>query len=159
MKYYDIFVRNAFGNYRDILKEVSYSPVMAGMLSYHGSRSTASVYEYERTVEFADENYAREIMQLFTTGLFVLNDDGTGKVGEDGLPLRVYTNSDIEEYARVWTGFVSQHARGNAEIRYDNNRIDPMRILEGHRDKFPKMGLNRVYIGDGTFACSRCRPY
>ncbi|CAK0869087.1 unnamed protein product [Prorocentrum cordatum] len=57
--YYDIFVRNAFGNYRDVLREVTYSPVMGSYLSFKGSKSQDS------SAAFPDENYAREIMQLF----------------------------------------------------------------------------------------------
>lgn len=133
LQYYDIFVRNAFGNYRDILQEVSYSPLMADMLTYFEGRSTAYVFEQEGNVEFADENYAREIMQLFTTGLVRLNGDGTTVRDGNGLPIRVYTNDEIrmcegqlffdkfshsscfpfvEEYARAWTGFSTQQPRG-----------------------------------------------
>lgn len=64
LHYYDIFVRNAFGNYRDILKEVSYSPMMAEMLSFLESRSAAYVLRKEGRVSRPDENYAREIMQV-----------------------------------------------------------------------------------------------
>jgi len=60
LNYYDIFVRNAFGNYFDILKEVSYSPHMAEMLTYLKIQSTAYVFEKCNIVAFADENYARE---------------------------------------------------------------------------------------------------
>ena len=62
--YYDIFVRHAFGNYRDILKEVSYSPAMAKMLSYHRNKSAAYNWELWKQMNFADENFAREIMQV-----------------------------------------------------------------------------------------------
>lgn len=60
----DIFVRNAFGNYFDILKEVSYSPMMAEMLSYRDSKSKPYVFKTTGNVAFPDENYAREIMQV-----------------------------------------------------------------------------------------------
>lgn len=60
VSYYDIFVRNAFGNYRDILKEVSYSPLMGDMLTYIGGRSTSVVLEEEGNLQFPDENFARE---------------------------------------------------------------------------------------------------
>jgi uncharacterized protein (DUF1800 family) len=66
--YYDSFVRNAFGNYRDILREVSYNPLMAKNLSFLGSKSSACVLESYRSVAQADENFAREIMQLFSIG-------------------------------------------------------------------------------------------
>ena len=64
MAYYDIFVRHAFGNYRDIMKAVSYSPGMAKMLTYHQNKAAAYTWELIRKVNYADENYAREIMQV-----------------------------------------------------------------------------------------------
>ncbi|CAB9513783.1 Protein of unknown function (DUF1800) [Seminavis robusta] len=66
LAFYDIMVRNAFGNYRDVLKETSYSAMMAHMLTYEGGRSTAAVWSREGTLAFADENYAREVMQPST---------------------------------------------------------------------------------------------
>lgn len=126
VNYYDIFVRNAFGNYGDILKEVSYSPMMAEMLTYLESKSTSYVLESASLLQYPDENYAREIMQLFTVGLYKLNLDGT-HVLKDGEPIPTYDNKDIEEYARVWTGFYQQGLRGNIE-RGHRNRLDPMRV-------------------------------
>jgi uncharacterized protein (DUF1800 family) len=97
-------IRNAFGNYRDVLKEVSYSPMMAIMLSYHSGQSTASVYARTGNIEFADENYAREIMQLFTTGLFQLNQNGTQLLLEkdEARQQLVYTNDDIGKTITVF---------------------------------------------------------
>ncbi len=59
--YYDIFVRNAFGNYRDILREISYNPLMAENLSFLKSKSSAYLWETNVKAQ-ADENFAREIM-------------------------------------------------------------------------------------------------
>ena len=64
LTYYDIFTKNAFGNYRDVLKEISYSPLMAENLSFLQSKSAAYMWEHLDKVAFADENFAREIMQL-----------------------------------------------------------------------------------------------
>jgi hypothetical protein len=152
--FYDIFVRNAFGNYRRILKEVSYSPVMAEMLTFYGSKSTDYTWRTNGNVEYADENYAREIMQLFSIGMFRLNFDGTYVKGIENAPILAYTNEDIVEYARVWTGFEGSTLRGNIESIYLSNKIDPMRINMEYRDIFPKMGLNRNYIGDGKPLCA-----
>jgi hypothetical protein len=118
-----------------------------------GGRSTAYVWEVEGNLEYADENYAREVMQLFTTGLFRLNKDGTEVLDSEGVHQRVYTNDDIEEYARVWTGFLAQRKRGNAEVLWENP-IDPMFINVEYRDRFPKMGLDHKYIGDRYPICS-----
>lgn len=71
--------------------------MMADMLTFYEGRSTAFVFEEEGNIEFADENFAREVCQLFTTGLFSLNQDGTKVIGSDGLPVRVYTNDEIRK--------------------------------------------------------------
>jgi hypothetical protein len=93
-------------------------------------------------------------MQLFTTGAFSkLHRNGTAILNDKRGPERVYSNDDIEEYARAWTGFVSHATRGNSEIVW-TNRIDPMRVDEDLRDRLPKMGLDRTYIGDGYPLCS-----
>jgi hypothetical protein len=97
LHYYDIFVRHAFGNYRDVLREVSYSPVMGDYLSYTGSHS----FQYRDREIFPDENYAREIMQLFTVGLYKLKRDGTVVLGVDNKPVESYTNDDISECSFV----------------------------------------------------------
>ena len=155
LAYYDIFVRNAFGNYRDILREVAYSPMMGRMLTYYGSKSTEYTWQTEGSIQYADENFAREIMQLFSIGLVKLNIDGTPIKDGAGNPINTYTNDDITEYARAWTGFVQQGPRGNFEEREQgNNSIDPMKINIKWRDHQPKMGLDGKYIGDGYPLCS-----
>ena len=98
--WFDIFVRNAFTDYGKLLKEVSYAPAMGAMLTYHGSKSK----DYDGT--FPDENFAREIMQLFSVGLWVLNEDGTrvtttdGTTDEGGDYIPTYDNADIMNFAR-----------------------------------------------------------
>ena len=72
LNYHDIFVRNAFGNWKDILREVAYSPIMAMNLSYLGSKSMAYVRATQNQLSFADENFAREvsIWQILSAALF-----------------------------------------------------------------------------------------
>lgn len=74
------------------------------MLTYRDNKSTDYLFRVRGRVEFADENYAREIMQLFTIGLVMLNNDGTTKQDANGEPIPTYSNNEITEYARVWTG-------------------------------------------------------
>ena len=107
---------------------------MAEHLSYLAGKSHSYVYEREnKRVSRADENYAREVMQLFTIGLTKLNDDGTPIVDpETGKAVETYTNEDIESFARAWTGFDRTSVRGNyEEVRRgtSDNRLDPMRII------------------------------
>jgi len=146
-------VRNAFGSYRDILREVSYSPMMSKMLTYYESKSSEYMWKMEGSMQYADENYARELMQLFTVGLVKLNQDGT-PILEEETPIHTYDNDDITEYARVWTGFTRQGPRGNVEeIGNTGNSIDPMKIRVEWRDQFPKLGLDGKYVGDTYPLC------
>jgi len=152
--YYDIFVKHAFGNLLDILRDVSYSPVMGQMLGHVGSRSGAYIWRRESQVSFADENYAREVMQLFSVGLIMLNLDGTPITDTDGNVIETYSNVDITSYAKAWTGFNYQLPRGNIEDRGTNaNRLDPMRLIADYRDPFPKTDLNNGFIGDKYPLC------
>lgn len=155
VSYYDIFVRHAFGNYRDILQEISYSPLQAEHLTFLASKSHAYIFQDEdKRVSSADENFAREIMQLFTTGLDILNPDGTPKLDENGSPMQVYDNDDIMSFARGWTGFQRYSARGNIESHDNSNRLDPMYIVQDWRDRFPKTDLTGGYIGDKYPLCT-----
>ncbi len=101
--FYDIFVRHAFGNYLDVLREVSFHPVMGRYLSHVGNAKAQPEIN-----QFPDENYARELMQLFTIGLWQLHPDGTRQllIGE---PIPTYSNSEITQLARVFTGFWFSH--------------------------------------------------
>ncbi len=97
--YMDILISNAFGNYRDILEQVTYSPAMAAYLTY-----LYNVRENMEDGRVPDENYAREIMQLFTIGLVELRMDGTVVTDNEGRPIETYDNSDVTGLARVFTG-------------------------------------------------------
>ena len=99
-----------------------------------------------------DENFAREIMQLFSMGLTQINMDGSNKLDINGNTILSYSNEDIMSLSRVWTGFDLQLRRGNYEG--NNNRIDPLRIIPEWRDKFPKTETTEGYIGDRYPLCS-----
>ena len=158
LHYYDIMVRNAFGNYKDILREVVYSPMMSETLTYYQSKSTDYVWERKKQHQYPDENFARELFQLFTIGLVEINADGTYRLDEEGKTIRTYSNADIMEYARAWTGFDRQNPRGNVEERSDfANSIDPMTIQINWRDHLPKL-VQEKYIGDGYGLCSDLPP-
>lgn len=97
--FYDIMSRNAFGNYRDLLREVSLHPCMGFYLSHLNNPKT----DPENNTR-PDENYAREIMQLFSIGLYELNQDGTRKKDAEGNDIPTYGQSEIKEMAKIWTG-------------------------------------------------------
>ncbi len=97
--FYDIFVRNAFGNYRDVLREVAFHPVMGRYLSHLGNQKSRPEIN-----QYPDENFAREVQQLFSIGLWELNPDGTRKQDANGQPIPTYSNAQITEFARIFTG-------------------------------------------------------
>ncbi len=83
----------------------AYSPMMGDMLTFHQSKSTEYVWMTQREYTYPDENFAREIMQLFTMGTKLLNNDGTSVLDSDGNEISVYSNVNIVEFSRAWTGF------------------------------------------------------
>jgi len=101
--FYDILIRNALGNYKDVLMEVSYDPNMALYLSHLNNPKTNDELGIK-----PDENYAREIMQLFSIGLYELNLDGSRKLDAEGNWIPTYDNTDIQELAKVFTGLKGQ---------------------------------------------------
>ena len=97
--YMDIMAAGAFGNFRQLLENVTYSPTMAIYLTYLQNQKA----DEDREV-VPDENYAREIMQLFTIGLLELNENGEVRLDGNGQPIETYDNVDVTELAKVFTG-------------------------------------------------------
>jgi uncharacterized protein (DUF1800 family) len=98
-EYWDILNRQAFGNFRDLLQDITLNPAMGTFLNTRGNRRADPA-----TGRVPDENYAREVMQLFTIGLFELNPDGTQKL-VNGNPVETFTSADVSGLARVFTGY------------------------------------------------------
>ncbi|MDZ7921291.1 DUF1800 domain-containing protein [Rhodoferax sp.] len=98
--YWDTLARYALGNFRELLEEVTLNPAMGHYLNTKGNQK-----ENAATGRVPDENYAREVMQLFTIGLVQLNPDGSEKTGANGQRLETYTQSDVTHLARVFTGY------------------------------------------------------
>lgn len=90
--------RNAFGNYRTLLREVTVSPTMGKFLDGAYSKKASATSS-------PNENYPRELMQLFTIGLWDLNQDGTVKLNGQGQPTPTYTQDTVREHARALTGW------------------------------------------------------
>ena len=97
--YLDVLWDNAFGNFRDVLEGISTNAAMGLYLTFLGNSKANPA-----TGSIPDENYARELMQLFTIGLTMLNMDGT-QVLSGGNPVPSYTQADVSQAARVWTGY------------------------------------------------------
>lgn len=126
--YYDVLVKNAFGNYRDLLFEVATHPVMGNYLSMMGSAK-----ENPSTGALPDENFARELMQLFTLGLYKLNMDGSTVVDNNtGRPIPSYTQNDVQELARALTGWKSS----------DVDFVEPMQVINKLHDSGEKKILD-----------------
>ncbi len=103
--YYDMLGNDAFGNFRQLLQDVTLSPMMGQFLSMLGNNKGNATTD-------PDENYAREVMQLFTIGLWKLNDDGSQQLA-NGQPIPTYSNTDVMGLAAVFTGF-SWNIPGNS---------------------------------------------
>jgi uncharacterized protein (DUF1800 family) len=98
--YYDMLGRNANANFRTLIEDVTRHPIMGLYLSH-----LANQKEDAATGRMPDQNFAREVLQLFSIGLYELNADGTNKIGANGKPIETYTQADIEGLAKVFTGW------------------------------------------------------
>lgn len=150
--YYDILSDHAFGNYKDLLLEVTLNPSMGFYLSHLDNPKAIP----EDNIH-PDENYAREIMQLFSMGLYELNLDGSRKIDADGKFIPTYTNDDIKEFAKVFTGLGVGAVIENEWIDfpvfdlgiYLADLAVPMKMYEFWHQKGEKKLLNDYVIPDG----------
>ncbi|HTN40747.1 MAG TPA: DUF1800 family protein, partial [Asticcacaulis sp.] len=104
--YWDMLNANVFGNFRTLLEEVTLNAAVGFFLNTKGN-----LKEDPNTGREPDENYAREVMQLFTIGLYQLNNDGTPKTDLLGNKTETYVQSDISNLARVFTGYDWDYSR------------------------------------------------
>ena len=118
--YWDTLANESFGSYKALLKDVTLHPMMGVYLS-HLINSKAN----EDAGTFPDENYAREVMQLFTFGLVHRNKDGSVVLGDDNLPIATYDNETIRNLARVFTGLgLSYAADSTGNSVYENTNFN-----------------------------------
>jgi len=144
--YYDILVDHAFGNFRDLMEEVTLSPMMGEYLSMKGNRKP----DPEKNIR-PDENYARELLQLFTIGLVKLNNDGSVQMDENGIPVPTYDQDVVEALAHVFTGW---HFANIADFRWPltTDYITHMQPYEDYHDKGSKRLLDGFEIPAGQSA-------
>ncbi len=126
--YYDLLLQNSFGNYRDLMEDVTLHPVMGAYLDHLRNRKPDLASN-----RFPDENYARELLQLFTIGPFELNRNGDWRTSSSGELIPSYDNADIEAFARVFTGFGSGTAQSFWEGPLDPTT--PMKMFEAEHDR------------------------
>lgn len=149
--YYDLFEQHAFGNYEDLLKAVAMHPVMGVYLSHLGNQKANPALKIH-----PDENFAREIMQLFTIGLWQLETNGTRKTYPAGHQLAgqfipTYSNADITELARVFTGLTWADSAGfNPSNLTNGTRLLPMKIWDAYHDCDPKVLLGGFSLPSRT---------
>ncbi len=144
--YYDMLSRNAFGNYRTLLEDVTLHPVMGVYLSMVLNERPNETQNIR-----PDENYARELLQLFSIGLFDLN--MRGEPIPIGNPRPSYTQETVEEFARVYTGWNFPTARRwNDTARSQNFFIGRMVANEAFHDTESKTLLNGAVTSAGWTA-------
>ncbi|MGC4016336.1 MAG: DUF1800 family protein [Luteolibacter sp.] len=150
--YYDMLCSRGTGTYRSLLEGVATHPMMGWYLSH--LRNQKAVVTNGVVVVSPDENFAREIMQLFSIGLVKLHPDGSLKLGSDGLPIPTYGQADITEMARVFTGWSfgkynnpstsdtvvtnTTFNRGNGSERYESQWTSPMIMFPAYHDTAAK---------------------
>ena len=144
--YHDLLARHAFGNFRDLLRDVALQPCMGLYLSHvNNRRSDPSLNR------FPDENFARELMQLFSIGLFELNPDGSQKLDGQGQPIPTYGNAEITEMAKIFTGLTYAPFDPNDPVIFDGdpNLVDDMVMFEMEHEPGPKTLIGGVVVPAG----------
>jgi uncharacterized protein (DUF1800 family) len=160
--YQQLLYRSAFGNFRQLLYDMTLNPAMGRFLNVLNNRCQTRTPPDENVCRNGlnskpNENYAREILQLFSIGTFLLNQDGTHQLDGNGNPMAAYDQKTVEEFARVFTGWILAPAlAGPAEVGMPvPNYRDPMRVhhdtqgREDYHDRGPKALLNGVVLPAG----------
>ncbi len=150
-EYIEILDRNAFGNYRDLMYEMTLSPAMGEYLDMVRS-----------TRQNPNENYPRELLQLFSVGLYQLNQDGTLILDNQGNRIPTYDQDKIDQFTKVFTGWI--HCNNGTNPACPNavvgapNYIDPMYLaFPNNHDQTAKTLFNYSGAPNATIAaCSNC---
>lgn len=130
MRYLDLMLKNSNGHFRQLLEDVTLNPLMGNFLDMAGNAKAGT-----KKNSVADENYAREVLQLFSLGLYELNMDGTRKQNSDGNFIDTYQQSDVEEYARAFTGWSYQSSfRGFFHKGKYADLYTTMKFFPGYHD-------------------------
>lgn len=146
--YHQLLLDRAFGNYRDLMKALTLNPAMGRYLNMLNNRSQ------QVTGVPANENYARELMQLFTIGTTTIEADGRPRVGGDGAPIPAYSQDDVQALARILTGWTfgdGDPATAPGHRRQKNYR-SPMEAVEADHDARTKVFLGETFPAGDTAA-------
>ncbi len=161
--FHDMLARDAFGNFRKLLEDVTLHPAMGVYLSMLGNQKAVSGTNLR-----PDENYAREVMQLFSVGLVELNLDGTPRKDAADQPIPTYDQAIIEGFARVFTGWKWACPTTAPNCTFGNtrpqlapvagyNQVKPMQLYEVQHETGAKRLLNYtgVALPNGTIPANQ----
>jgi uncharacterized protein (DUF1800 family) len=151
--YYDLLGADAFGNFRTLLQDVTLNPMMGQYLNMLGNDKGNANTD-------PDENYAREVMQLFTIGLYQLNEDGSQKLDGSGQPIPTYSNTDVMGMAAVFTGFSWNIPGDDTDNAWSNcctyvgpghgEDLMPMQAFTSHHSTAQKQFLGKTIAAGST---------
>jgi uncharacterized protein (DUF1800 family) len=148
--YQNLLTSDAFANFYTIMHDVTLS---TGMGAYLNMLNSAKPGTIGGVAQIANENYSRELMQLFTTGIDLLNPDGTLQLDSSGNPIPVYTEAQVQAFARAYTGWTYATATGGSPTSYPNNTANydsPMAPVETQHDMTAKTLLNSTLPASQT---------
>jgi uncharacterized protein (DUF1800 family) len=143
--YHNMLADDAFGNFRQVMNDVAASPAMGAYLNMLDSGAAPAG-------QIANENFARELMQLFTTGLVLLNSDGSVELNAQGQAQPVFTEAQVQAYARALTGWTYSNPTGGVSANFPNgipNFDQPMQPVESAHDMSAKALLSGVTLSAG----------
>ena len=145
VEYHKVLSRNAFGNWRTLMKEMTLNPAMGDYLNMRLSTKYAP-----------NENYAREVLQLFNIGLFMLNPDGTVRVDGQGNPIPTYSQATVYNFSLLFTGWTLCEVTAQCPNRVPGapNYLDPMILNPNNHDLNSKTLL--TYPGSTTTEVPAC---
>ncbi len=138
--YYDILIANSFGNFRELMELVTLSPIMGDYLSMKGNQKP----DPESGIR-PDENYARELLQLFSIGLVQMDMGGTVLTDNNGIPVPTYDQQVVEAFAHVFTGWNFNQV-DNWNYPKNKDWYTPMAAYQEHHDTGEKTLLNGIVL-------------
>jgi len=146
--YQNILVKDAFSNFYTVMNDVTLSPGMGDYLDMLNSAKAP-------TGQIPNENYPRELLQLFTIGLTMLNQDGTQQLDSGGNTIPTYTEAQVQAFAKAYTGWTYATATGGSPTKFPNNTPNydsPMAPVETSHDTTAKTLLNGTTLPAGQAA-------
>jgi len=145
--YMDVLVNNAFGNFRQLLQDITLNPAMGRYLDMLGNNKANPTKGLN-----PNENFARELLQLFSIGVYQLNLDGSLELDSSGLPISTYNQDAILGMAAVFTGWTFAQSGTSIWLNPPENWREPMMTIASHHSTGEKRVLDGVVIPAGQSA-------